>query len=240
MKNKLDNFVSAYEGATPYEFDNEVLLNWYPKRIIELSGNINSVLELGVGHGYTTQIFSKSFARHKVLEGSQAVIDNFQARFPECKTEIQQTYFEHFDTEEKFDAIIMGFILEHVDDPSLILRHYKKYLKPGGKIYAAVPNATAMNRQLGHLSGMLDDIETLSDYDKELGHKRYYDIKSFTKEIEDAGLQIKTIEGLYLKPFTTSQIMSLSLPQKVIESLCLLGIEYPELSLGILAEIEYK
>ena len=34
MKNTLDNHVKAYQGDLQYDFDNEILLNWYPQRIL--------------------------------------------------------------------------------------------------------------------------------------------------------------------------------------------------------------
>ena len=64
MKNALDNHVAAYTGNNIYDFDNEILLNWYPKRVIEISKGARSVLELGLGHGFSTKIFSANFGRH--------------------------------------------------------------------------------------------------------------------------------------------------------------------------------
>ena len=34
MKNALDQHVRAYEGELQYDFDNEILLNWYPQRTV--------------------------------------------------------------------------------------------------------------------------------------------------------------------------------------------------------------
>lgn len=237
MKNKLDVHVAAYKGKNLYDFDNEILLTWYPQRIVMHSKGASSVLELGLGHGFTTNIFSDHFERHVVLEGSPAVIRNFKEKFPECDAQIIEAYFEEFCIEEKFDVIVMGFILEHVDDPFEIISRYKFFLSPDGKIFLAVPNAAVLNRRLGYLAGMLGDIETLSENDLLLGHKRYYTINSLSAEIARAGYQIDKMEGIYLKPFTTSQIISLNLDKKVILALCEVGIGYPELSCGILAQI---
>lgn len=57
-------------------------------------------------------------------------------------------YFEEYSPDEKFDVIIMGFVLEHVDNPDLILERYRHFLKPGGRLYIAVPNAKSLNRRL--------------------------------------------------------------------------------------------
>jgi SAM-dependent methyltransferase len=235
--NQLDVHVAAYQGKTIYDFDNEVLLTWYPKRIAHVVKDPRSVLDLGLGHGFATDIFSDRCARHVVLEGSPAVIQNFKLKFPDNRSEVIETYFEEFDTEERFDLIVMGFILEHVDDPLLILNRFRKFLTPTGKLFVAVPNAEVMNRRLGNLAGMLPDMEALSENDLLLGHKRYFAIDSLTKLVSDAGYKIEKMEGIYLKPFATRQILSLDLADDIIQALCEIGIEYPELSCAILAQL---
>ena len=238
MKNTLDNYVRAYEGELQYDFDNEILLNCYPQRVLEHTKGANSLLELGLGHGYTTSIFARHFNKHIVLEGSEAVIENFKKKYSVCPVKIIKTYFEEFASEDKFDVIVMGFILEHVDNPVQILEHYRKFIAPGGKLYVAVPNAEVLNRRLGHLAGLLPDMQELSENDHILGHQRYYTVESLTQDIKKAGFEIEIIEGIYLKPFTTSQIISLNFDKKIIDALCMVGINYPELSCGILAELK--
>lgn len=237
MKNALDAHVTAYQGENLYDFDNEILLNWYPQRIVQRSQEARSLLELGLGHGITTDKFSSSFERHVVLEGSAAVIQNFHAKFPSCRAEIVETYFETFETTEEFDVIVMGFILEHVDNALQIISRYKRFMAPGGKLFLAVPNAEVLNRRLGHLAGLLPDMETLSDNDLLLGHKRYYTVRTLSEDIARAGYKIDKLEGVYLKPFTTGQMIALKLQPNVIQALCVAGIDYPELSCGILAQI---
>lgn len=235
MENILDTHVTIYERQNPYDYDNSIILHWYPKRIMEHTKNAKSILELGLGHGFTAEIFSKHFDRHVILEGSSAVIENFKKHFPHCTPEIIETYFEKFESEEKFDVIVMGFILEHVDDPLQIISHFKKFLSPTGKMFITVPNAEALNRRLGHYAGLLSDLQLLSENDVISGHKRYYTVASLSEEIKSAGYEIEKMEGVYLKPFTTKQMMSLEFDQKIIDALCMAGIDYPELSLGILA-----
>jgi SAM-dependent methyltransferase len=237
MSNALDKHVAAYQGDNIYDFDNEVLLTWYPQRVLHHAGKACSLLELGLGHGYTTDIFSRRFARHVVLEGSPAVIQNFRDKHPDCKAEIVETWFERFDTDERFDVIVMGFILEHVEDPLLILRRFREFLAPGGKMFLAVPNAEVLNRRLGQLAGLLDDVTTLSENDHLLGHQRFYTVATLSADVALAGCVVERLEGIYLKPFTTRQILSLQLDSNVIDALCTVGIDYPELSCGLFAEI---
>lgn len=238
MINALDEHVGAYEGQNIYDFDNEILLTWYPERIISLNPKAVSLLELGLGHGFSTSLFAPIFKRHLVLDGSSAVIDNFRKRYPDCSAEIVLTFFEEFDTSERFDLIVLGFILEHVDDPVAVLKRFRKFLKPGGRMYAAVPNAEVMNRRLGHLAGLLPSLQQLSENDLLLGHKRYYTVATLTEDAQAAGYEIERTEGIYLKPLTTSQLISLNLDKKIIRSLCELGIGYPELSCGIMVQLK--
>ncbi len=238
MRNALDNHVQAYEGLSIYDYDNHIQLKWYPERVLRFSEGASSLLELGLGHGIATNIFEQYFKRHVVVDASLAVIKNFRQHFPDSKVEIAESYFETFETSERFDVIVFGYILEHVDDPVLVLRHFRKFLAPGGRMFVAVPNAEVLNRRLGFMAGMLPDMQLLSEHDLLLGHKRYYTVESLRRNVQQAGYEIKRIEGIYLKPLSTSQMISLNLDDRIIRALCLTAIDYPELSCGILAELK--
>ena len=118
----IEQKIEVYDKSNIYEFDNNNMLHYYPKRIMELieSKKYKSCLELGIGHGYTVESFSSFFDRHVVLDGDGEIIKNFKNKFPNIKSEIIETYFEDLDTDEKFDIIVLGFVLEHVDNPNRI------------------------------------------------------------------------------------------------------------------------
>ncbi len=63
MSKELNKYLHAYTGDNIYDFDNNILLNWYSKRIIELTNSNESLLELGLGHGFTALNFSKFFKK---------------------------------------------------------------------------------------------------------------------------------------------------------------------------------
>ena len=211
MGNSLDIHVRAYQGQNIYDFDNLIQLKWYPERIVSFSAGADSLLELGLGHGITADVFGRHFKRHVVIDASPAVISNFRQRYPESQVEIVESYFEKFDTNERFDVIVFGYILEHVDNPVQILKHFRKFLAPGGRMFVTVPNAEVLNRRLGHLAGMLADMQEMSEHDLLLGHKRYFTVASLRKDVEESGYKIKRMEGIYLKLLTTSQMVSLNL-----------------------------
>lgn len=196
-----------------------------------------SLLELGLGHGYSTLEFMGIVGGgYTVLEGDNAIIEKFNHEHPGHEIQIIKTCFEDFEIERKFDIIVAGFVLEHVADPLQIVKKYMTYLDEKGRMFIAVPNAEALNRRLGYEAGLLSDMGNLSQMDIELGHKRYFTVSSLSEMVKEAGMKLTGIEGIYLKPFTTSQILSLNLDWPIIKAMCKVGRKYPELSLGILAE----
>lgn len=240
MQKKIRQNIRAYTKENIYDFDNNIILHHYPQMIFKRLGTEfpknMSLLELGLGHGYSALEFKGKFDRHTILEGDDAVIEKFNIEHKEHNIRIIHTFFEDYDADEKYDLIIMGFILEHVEDPVFILEKYKDYLAENGKLFVAVPNAEALNRRLGHECGLLPDMTQLSKADYDLGHKRYFTVKSIIDTCRDANLKVDAVEGIYLKPFTTKQILSLNLDESVIRAMCTVGQGYPELSTGILVE----
>ncbi|MBC3207671.1 class I SAM-dependent methyltransferase [Pseudomonas sp. SWRI111] len=238
MTNRLDSYLSAYGEGFGFAFDNNIMLNWYPDRIMRLCKPGDSLLELGIGHGYTTHRFSRFFGRHVVVDGSASVIEQFSQQFPDCTATVVESYFEDFEPEQKFDVIVLGFILEHVADPEAILRRFKQFLAPGGRCFVTVPNGESLHRRFGHAAGLLPDMMALGAGDLELGHERLYSVDSLCTELSNCGYDIVRKEGIFLKPMTTDQLLSLELDSTIVQAMCEVGIDYPELSCGLLFEVQ--
>lgn len=225
----LDQYAKAYMPGFSYALDNELILNWYPHRIIR-QVRTGSLLELGVGHGYATRILNDHFDRHVVLDGSAAIIAQFRDQNPDLSLDLVEGYFENFDSDEKFDVICMGFVLEHVEDPAEILKYYRRFLKPGGSLFITVPNAESMHRRVGLAAGLMTDLFALGEGDRQLGHKQLFSVASMGELLERGGYKVTSCEGLFFKPFTTAQIQQLQLSPQILEGLMHVGIAYPELS----------
>jgi SAM-dependent methyltransferase len=227
----LDFMCAAYDEV--HTLDNALTQNWYPQRVAKAATG-SSMLELGVGHGGATAAFASRFERYCVVEGSPEIAKRFRDRFGDRGIEVVISYFEDFETDERFDHIGMGFVLEHVDDPAAIIRRYRKFMKPGGSLFAAVPNCEALHRRIGHAAGLLPDLTKLSGNDIRVGHKRYFSLKTFKELFEAEGFEVLGTEGLMLKPLTTDQLNRLDLSPEVLQGLMQVGIDYPELCNSIL------
>lgn len=241
----LDKYINAYAADAKHSLDNRISQPAYARRVIDLLGGFDTcrklqVLDLGLGHGFTTEVFANAFDTYHVVDGSAEMIEAFWRKHDRSSfnATVFESYFETFTPPIVYDAIVMGFVLEHVEDPLAIVHRFGGYLKRGGRMFIAVPNAVAMHRRLGHLAGMLDDMYALSEHDLALGHRRYFDPDKLKKLIEDAGFTAVRLEGIFLKPVTSSQLSSLNFSEAILGALVKLGIDYPELSNSILAEAQ--
>ena len=244
---QLDEFVSAYTPSFRYALDNELLLKAYAalieERVRECQNDNISMLSLGIGHsivsGRLIDLLSEGLIdKYTIIEGSGRLIDGFRAR-QEYKGDdltLVETFFERYTPPEPLSAIEMGFVLEHVEDPALILSRFKEFLQPDGTLFVAVPNARSLHRLLGHSAGLLPDLYQLSEYDLQLGHRRYFDVDRLKDLMSQAGYKIRSISGLVLKPLTTQQLLNSALVAEVWQAFTKVGYELPDISNGIYLE----
>ena len=228
--NELDRHLDAYDQQ--FVLDNRLMLQWYPRRVVDLADG-DSLLELGLGHGWASECFAKRFSRYLVIEGSAEMIQRFRTRFDDSRMEIVQGFFEDFESAERFHHVNMGFVLEHVQDPGLLLRRFRTFLRSGGSIFVAVPNAESLHRRLGFHAGLLPNLTQLSDADLGFGHRRYFTLATLRALVESCGYEVVRTEGIFLKPITSAQIERLELPECVLQAMLAVGVDYPELSNGL-------
>ncbi|WP_216913406.1 MULTISPECIES: class I SAM-dependent methyltransferase [unclassified Synechococcus] len=240
MQRDLNAEATQYHAKAPTIFENDLVLNWYPQRILQRLHTGRSILELGIGHGITARIFHEVASRHVLIEGASVVIEQFRAEHPDLDCEIQHCYFEDFETLEKFDYIVMGFILEHVDDPRMVLQRYAQYLAPGGKLFVAVPNGKSLNRRIGYAMGKINDLYDLNANDVAMGHQRQYCVDTLTADLESSGYELTHLEGIYLKPLPLPVLQRMEDAAENFQALLQVGIDFPELSVGLLVEAQLR
>lgn len=245
MKENLDQYKNAYEDSFPYYWDETLLLDAYVRKFISATSRLSNAraLSLGIGRQIVSRaLFDKiSLSEYHIVEGSTEIINDYKKHAPPPDfVKIHNAYFEDVEFDRPFNLIEMGFVLEHVDDPELILRRYRQFLAPEGMLFIAVPNARSLHRLLGHAAGVMPDIYSLSQSDRDLGHKRYFDSDSISRLVMECGYRITGLHGLMLKPFTTGQIQSLGMGDKLDQALIEVGYDLPEIANGVLIEATHK
>jgi len=114
---------------------------FFKERIKNLSGD--KYLEIGPGHGlfFTEALYSGNFKKHIALDISRSSLEmtrSFIEYVPNLSLEsieFKQLDFCAYDENETFDFITIGEVLEHVEQPLLLLQKTHELLKPGGRTY---------------------------------------------------------------------------------------------------------
>ena len=147
------------------------------------------------------------YERIVCVEGSQALIDKAKARLNTVQhIEFHCSLIEAFNTPEKFDVVLLSFILEHVENPVEILKKVKSFIKPGGCLFVMVPNSESLHRRVGKAMGLIPELNSLNESDIRQGHRRVYNLDQLVKEGDAAGLKIKKSGSFFIKPMSNSQM----------------------------------
>ncbi len=240
---ELDSQCMSYGKAYPYAEESLLSISWCADRIMELTPPATQrtrLLELGIGFGCSTPRLLGKFRNIVLVDGSADAIARFRKRHPDLPpgVEIVRSMFEEFEAGSRFDVIVMGFVLEHVEDPAFVLRRMGGFLKPKGSVFVAVPNFESLNRRIGFEAGLLDDMKKLGEADLSVGHRRLFSTESLARLARKAGLAVKRTEGVFLKPITTAQMKALGFSGNILSALLRIGKDYPELCANILAELK--
>ncbi len=187
-------------------------------------------LEMGPAEGVMTRFLVDAGYDLTVVEASSRFCSDLEARHPGIR--VVQSLFETFSPARKYTNIILGHVLEHVENPVAILAQAKEWLADGGRILAAVPNSRSLHRQVGVLLGQLPVESALNDADLQHGHRRVYDPENFRHEFTAAGLDIRVFGGYWLKPVSNTQIQE-NWSREMIFAFMQLGERYPDIAAEI-------
>ncbi len=164
-----------------------------------------SLLDLACGDGMLTESFSRHFDRLVGVDASGKHLVEARKRIP--NGEFHECLIEEFETDERFDTVMLLDILEHVIDPQLVLKKAASFLSDDGILIVHVPNAHAVNRKIAVLMGTLESCEELSPFDIEIaGHRGYYVLETLKQEVGNAGLKLLCTGGIFYKMLSTPQI----------------------------------
>jgi 2-polyprenyl-3-methyl-5-hydroxy-6-metoxy-1,4-benzoquinol methylase len=168
-------------------------------------------LELGPAEGLLTEALVRFFPEVTLVDGSRQFCDALRLQFP--RSEIVHSLFEDFVPHGRYDAIVLGHVLEHINDSASLLASARSWLNDGGAVYAAVPNARSIHRQAAVMMSLLPTEHSLNESDNHHGHRRVYDPESFRAEFLQVGFKIKVFGGYWLKPLSNAQIDSSWTPE---------------------------
>jgi 2-polyprenyl-3-methyl-5-hydroxy-6-metoxy-1,4-benzoquinol methylase len=219
---EIERLDRVAQGYRPEGFEKVLVRDSGNRVLARCQGT--TCLEVGSALGGTTEMLANRFDRLVVMEPAEAYADAVrELNLP--SVEVAASLVEDFETDEKFDTIVMAHVLEHVEDPVDALRRCKDMLAPDGIIVVVVPNGGSLHRRLGVTLGMLEKMTDFSPADVSIGHRRVYETHTLRTDIESAGLTVTDLAGHFCKPLSSSQIDAL--PAEVQKGLAALGDELP-------------
>jgi 2-polyprenyl-3-methyl-5-hydroxy-6-metoxy-1,4-benzoquinol methylase len=199
----------------------------YSFQIFERHLRGDSILEMGPAEGVMTELLAKTGKSLTLVEGSKAFCDALSRRFPNAH--VAHSLFEDFAPARTFDNIVLGHVLEHVEDPAAIVARSAGWLSAQGRILAAVPNSRSLHRQAAVLMGLLVSEDALNETDLHHGHRRVFNPESFRQCFLSAGLTIEIFGGYWLKPLSNRQIEQTWTPE-MLAAFMRLGERYPDIA----------
>lgn len=147
-----------------------------------------AILELGCGAGGTGAL-----ALRQGKAGTYVGIEMFEPMALEARKVLTTVHVGNVEAmdlpyaPETFDALVCSEVLEHLADPEATLRKLVPLLKPGGRVYASVPNLAHWKIVLGLLLGRFDYQERGA---MDRTHLRWFTPRSFRALFESCGVTV--------------------------------------------------
>lgn len=91
----------------------------------------------------------------------------------------------------EYDVALLGDIVEHLRDPTAVLRRLRPLLKPGGRIVVSTPNIANWSMRLMHLAGRWEYTDR-GIMDRT--HLRFFTHRTVRRMVEDAGFQVIDVD----------------------------------------------
>ncbi len=217
-----------------HKFD--ILMRGYMLRSFAPYFRGNNALEMGCFQGEFTQLLERLFERLTVVDAAEEFIAHARRRVgPQVK--FISSLFETLDLTERFDAVFLTHVLEHLDDPITVLKKARELLSDRGRAFLAVPNANAPSRQIAVKMGLLAHNTALTEADVKHGHRRVYSFDTLERDALAAGLKIVQRGGVFFKGLANYQFEALLggdvISDGYMEGCYQLGMQYPDLCASI-------
>ena len=183
--------------------------HYYAKWLLKFIKNKKKILEMGYGDGIlTSYLVSNQKTKLHLIEGSQILAK--KAKKKHKNLIVINKFFENYEPQKKYDYIIASHVLEHVDNPILVLKKIKSWMHSKSLCIVHVPIRTSYHRKLAVIMRLQKKLDSLSKRDHLVGHQRVYSINNMKADLKKSGLKIIDIKGFFLKFLPNSMMLNFS------------------------------
>lgn len=178
-------------------------------KILELCKG-ETVLDIGSADAFMAEALAPFFKRIVALDGSATLVQRARERLcSQSHVEVIHAMVEEFETPERFDLVLLSFILEHVTDPIALVVKAARFVKLTGTVFVMVPNAYSLHRRVGVAMGLLTSVDDFSESDKRQGHRRVYTEERLRTDLEAGRLCVDELGTFFIKPLSNAQMEQL-------------------------------
>ena len=219
-----------------YNFDLDVIHPFMIKSFTPFF-RVGNLMELGSFKGDFTRKLLPFFNDITCVEASNEAIDIAKKEFGE-KVKFINSTFETVTLPRKYENIVLTHVLEHLDDPILVMKRINdEWLSDTGRFFLVCPNANAPSRQIAVKMGLISHNSAVTTAEAEHGHKITYTFDTLEREAKAAGLNVIHRSGIFFKALANFQWDRLLntdiISPEYLEGCYQLGQQYPDLCSSI-------
>jgi len=228
--------IDSYEAKYAYSFDTEVIHPCMIKSFEPLF-NKGSLLELGSFKGDFTRRFLPYFEDITCVEASHVAVAEAKQKLGD-KVKFVNSLFEKATLPKRYDNIVLTHVLEHLDDPVLVLKRInEEWLAEKGRFFLVCPNANAPSRQIAVKMGLITHNSAITAAEAEHGHRYTYTLDTLERDAVAAGLKVVHRSGIFFKALANFQwdrlLQTDIISKEYLEGCYRLGQQYPDLCSSI-------
>ena len=233
---ELDDSKNAESEKYSYSFDFDVM-HPYMVKSFEPFFNKGSLLELGSFKGDFTHRLLPYFDDVTCVEASDVAIEKAQVVLGD-KVKFVHSVFENASLTKTYDNIVLTHVLEHLDDPVLVLKRINdEWLAENGRFFLVCPNANAPSRQIAVKMGLISHNAAVTPAEAEHGHRCTYTLDTLERDAVKAGLRVVHRSGIFFKALANFQwdrlLQTDIISKEYLEGCYKLGQQYPDLCSSI-------
>ena len=219
-----------------YNFDFDIMHKYMVDSFIPFFKE-GSMLELGSFKGDFTKRLTPHFNDITCVEASDEAIAIAKNNLGENINYVN-SLFEEVQLPKKYDNIVLTHVLEHLDDPVLVMKRINdEWLSDKGRFYLVCPNANAPSRQIAVKMGLITHNSAITPAEAEHGHRITYTLDTLERDARAAGLKVVHRSGIFFKALANFQWDKLLntdiISQEYLDGCFQLGQVYPDLCSSI-------
>ena len=171
------------------------------------------------------------------VEASDVALEEARGKLG-AKVTFVNSMFEKATLPKRYDNIVLTHVLEHLDDPVLVLKRInEEWLAEDGRFFLVCPNANAPSRQIAVKMGLITHNAAITPAEAAHGHRCTYSLDTLERDAVAAGLRVVHRSGIFFKALANFQwdrlLQTDIITEEYLDGCYKLGQQYPDLCSSI-------